>query len=278
MNPTVPFDAVAQAYDQQFTRSATGRLQRERVHRFIETMPLLKKPARVLELNCGTGEDALWLARKGHQVTATDNSAGMLDAAREKFRNADPLHGSVRFLHYDLNGPLAAGWQSSFDLIFSNFGGLNCLDASSIQRLSGKLVQYLRPGGKLVLVIMGRRCLSEQLYFLSKGHPQKAFRRKSKQPVTVHLADGHEQLTWYYRPGELDHLLNPHFRRSHLEPVGFFLPPSYLDHRVARHPRLLRLLKRLEDSLQGWSLLADRADHYLAEFTSLRQDNPVKTA
>ncbi|MFN8181110.1 MAG: methyltransferase domain-containing protein [Bacteroidia bacterium] len=105
MNPTVPFDAVAQAYDQQFTRSATGRLQRERVHRFIETMPLLKKPARVLELNCGTGEDALWLARKGHQVTATDNSAGMLDAAREKFRNADPLHGSVRFLHYDLNGP-----------------------------------------------------------------------------------------------------------------------------------------------------------------------------
>ena len=73
-----------------------------------------------------------------------------------------------------------------------------------------------------MLVIMGRRCLGEQLYFLSKGHPQKAFRRKSKQPVTVHLADGHEQLTWYYRPGELDHLLNPHFRRSHLENPSAF--------------------------------------------------------
>ena len=48
----------------------------------------LKAGERVLELNCGTGEDAVHLARRGVRVLATDNSPRMLAAARSKIARA----------------------------------------------------------------------------------------------------------------------------------------------------------------------------------------------
>ena len=40
--------------------------------------------SRVLEMNCGTGEDALWLVHRGVQVFATDVSPAMLQVAQSK--------------------------------------------------------------------------------------------------------------------------------------------------------------------------------------------------
>jgi SAM-dependent methyltransferase len=267
MNAPTPFDAIAHDYDRTFTESGTGRLQRVRVHRFLEQLDLLQRPARVLELNCGTGEDALWLAGQGHRVTATDSSEAMLTVAKEKIRKAGALQGSVAFLRYDMDEAVDRNWIGSFDLIFSNFGGMNCLDGPALQRLASGMADCLRPGGLLVTVVMGRRCLTERLYFLAKGSPEKAFRRMRVTPQPAKLTDKIEQPVWYYRPSELDRLFSGRFQRRHLRPIGFFLPPSYLDRRFAGHPRLLRLLYRLERSTGELGLLADHADHYLASYS-----------
>ena len=76
------FDAVAAAYDAQFSEQRLGRWLRAAVHRQLADW--VQPGDRVLELGCGTGEDALWLARRGAQVTATDASPAMLEIAARK--------------------------------------------------------------------------------------------------------------------------------------------------------------------------------------------------
>jgi hypothetical protein len=74
LKPT-PFDATARGYDFEFTETQVGRMQRAVTHRYLQELIASAKPQTALELNCGTGEDALWLANQGLLVTATDLSA-----------------------------------------------------------------------------------------------------------------------------------------------------------------------------------------------------------
>jgi ubiquinone/menaquinone biosynthesis C-methylase UbiE len=67
----------------------------------------------VLDLGCGTGRHALWLASAGANVTAVDFSEGMLQEARRK-----PGAKAVRFLVHDLHQPLPFA-TSSFDRVVS---------------------------------------------------------------------------------------------------------------------------------------------------------------
>src|SRR5215218_4868040 len=55
----------------------------------------------VLDLGCGTGRHALWLAAAGARVTAVDFSEGMLAEARQK-----PGAELVRWVDHDLHTPL----------------------------------------------------------------------------------------------------------------------------------------------------------------------------
>ena len=83
-SPSSAFDPVARTYDTSFTQSVTGSLQRNRVWKYLDTLSMEGSQNKVLELNCGTGEDAVWLCKKGFIVTATDLSAEMLAIAEGK--------------------------------------------------------------------------------------------------------------------------------------------------------------------------------------------------
>ena len=79
--PRAPFDTIASIYDDQFTDTRTGYLQRQLVYLHLEKILKQNKPKRILELNCGTGADAIWLTQKGFEVVATDISADMVKVA-----------------------------------------------------------------------------------------------------------------------------------------------------------------------------------------------------
>lgn len=100
---------------------------------------------RVLDLGCGTGRHALWLAAEGGEVTAIDFSAGMLAEARLK-----PGAEQVQFLVHDLHEPLP--WPNdSFDLIVSG------LVIEHLRDLDGFFVEacrVLRPAGRAVISAM----------------------------------------------------------------------------------------------------------------------------
>src|SRR6185436_18142808 len=79
--PAAVFDQFAHDYDEHFG-GILGRLFRRAVWRWLDSA--FQAGEQILELSCGTGEDALHLAGQGVRILATDPSAGMLEVARKK--------------------------------------------------------------------------------------------------------------------------------------------------------------------------------------------------
>ncbi|WP_315817338.1 methyltransferase domain-containing protein [Paraflavitalea speifideaquila] len=84
MSKQAAFDVLAADYDTSFSHSLTGHAQRMVSRAWLQSFLAGKGTLRILEINCGTGEDALWLASLGHTVIATDQSERMIGEAREK--------------------------------------------------------------------------------------------------------------------------------------------------------------------------------------------------
>lgn len=269
------FDTLANDYDMSFTHTALGRSMRERVWVLLSRATTSSRgTTAALELNCGTGEDAIWLARQGWQVLATDVSAAMVEMARAKA--ATQLSESLQLsessaaerLQFQVCSFSEIGCfvGQQFDLVFSNFGGLNCASPEELQKLSLDLQKLIAPGGLFIAVVMSRFCWQETLYFLLKRKPREAFRRLSKSPVNAYLDEKTTVPTWYYSPTEFQNFFQPKDQRlktkSQIRPVGFWLPPSYLNSFFEKHPRLLRLLNFLEKNCApAW--LAPASDHFL---------------
>ncbi|MEP7171832.1 MAG: methyltransferase domain-containing protein [Bacteroidota bacterium] len=252
---TSAFDTIALSYDKDFTFSNIGRLQRARVHHFLENILPKNQALEILEINCGTGEDAIWLAKKGHHVIATDASESMIEIANEKckMQNAEFVMCSFNKLreHYS---------NKKFDVIFSDFGGLNCIDDVQLKKLSADLFLLLKPYGKFIAVIMGRKCVWEQFYFLFKLNFKKAFRRLSKNSVDA-IFDFQIQKTFYYAPEEFKKITEVEFRVAMKKPIGITIPPSYLEPFFRNKIRLLKILN-FKEKLFSFSFLSNFADHY----------------
>src|SRR5271157_853516 len=124
------FDNIADKYDSLFTRSATGRAQREIVWNYLRKR--ISPGMDVLEINCGTGEDALFLSKSGCSVLATDASAAMIDQCLNKIQN-DTLYPVPEFHHASFSELVPLVGEHKFDLVFSDFSGLNCLEAEALK-------------------------------------------------------------------------------------------------------------------------------------------------
>ena len=250
------FDYASKQDDDTFTFSNIGKAQRKRVFTYVN--PLLKtgQKLRVLELNCGTGEDAIHFSKLGHHVIATDVSEGMISVAKAK-KNAD----KVAFRVQDINLLSTTSFDQKFDLIFSNFGGLNCLAKTQLEQFLKKAHNLLTPNGKLIMVIMPKKCLWETLYFSVKGDFKKANRRNTNQSLEVHV-DGVPVKTWYYNPKEILSLTKKEFTVNKIKPIGLDIPPSYLENSILAKKPLLSIFKGI-DNLATNSFLAKYADHFL---------------
>ena len=213
----------------------------------------------VLELGCGTGEDAVWLAQRGVRVTATDISPAMLDVARAKADSAGVAE-LVELKVLDL-AQVEAG-PTTFDGTFSNFGALNCV--SDYHDLAGRLSACMPAGGCAVLVVMGPTCLWEIAWHLLHLDPRTAFRRMKRAGVDAHVA-GQTVHVWYPPASRLQAAFQPWFRMSRVRGVGVLLPPSYLAAWVERWPRAFACLRRMEARLAGTWLFRELGDHYLLE-------------
>ena len=70
------FSKQSDVFDEIYNTDIIIQYKRDRVRQHI--LKHIKESASMLELNCGTGEDALFFAGKGFSVHATDISEGML--------------------------------------------------------------------------------------------------------------------------------------------------------------------------------------------------------
>lgn len=246
------FDQAAPNYDSHFTFSEIGKLQRNLVYEKVQKQ--LKNINNILEINCGTGEDAIWLAHQNFQVTATDISEKMIEIAQSK-SNVENLTFKV------LDSNNLAEVSEKYDFLFSNFGGLNCLTESELGLFFYAAAKVLSDKGKMSMVIMPKNTLWEQFYFLLKFNFNTAFRRKKE--VVFANVDGEKVATYYYNPKDIVHLSQVNFEILEVKPVGFFIPPSYLEPFFKNKKLLLKGLNFLENSIKNSSFLSKYADHYI---------------
>jgi SAM-dependent methyltransferase len=101
-------------------------------------------PGRALEIGCGEGADAIWLAQRGWTVTAIDVSEVAICRAREA---SDPASTSVEWICADvLETPFSTGW---FDLVSMQYPALPKAGGEAAVK---RLLATVRPGGLLLSV------------------------------------------------------------------------------------------------------------------------------
>ena len=265
MSRADPFTRLSAGYDDTFSRSTLGRLFRAAV---LERLDTLFSPGdRVLELGCGTGEDALHLARRGVRVVAVDSAPGMVAEATDKVARAG-FADRVRVVEADV-GTLRGGRGAldeatglagvPFDGAFSDFGVLNCLD--DLSGLGTGLAECLRPGARVLLCVMGPWVPWEWLWFLGRGEPARAFRRLRPggtpwRGLTIR----------YPSIRRLARALAPELRLTDRRGVGIFLPPSYAEGWAMRHPAAVRRLAGVERRLASKAPFPWLADHHVTEY------------
>ena len=211
----------------------------ERIERFVP------KGSRLLELNAGTGIDAVELAQRGYHIHATDIAPGMLERLKLKITQqnlADRI--TVQQVSFtDLNQIKGA----PFDAVFSNLGGLNCIP--DLSPAISQLPILLRPNGIVVWTLMPPVCLWEMAEIF-RGHPRLAFRRFARNGVHSHLEGLHFKV-YYFSPKRTLGWFGDDFECLALQGLSVLTPTAESKNFSRQFPRLYRTLSWFDDRVES---------------------------
>ncbi len=258
---TAAFDRLADTYDEVFTSSRIGRAQRGAVWQELERA--FHPGQRILEINCGTGVDAVYLASRGVEVLACDVAPRMIEIARQRLVGTGP-RASVDFRVLGTEGIATLENAAPFDGAFSNFGGLNCI--ADLPAVARDLARLLRPGARALLCLFGSHCAWEIFWYLAHGDLRKAFRRFHPGGTVARLAEEATIRVRYPSVHVLARIFAPHFRLRSWKGVGVAVPPTYLEPLGGRFPKVLGALAAMDRWLSRCPVLRGMADHVLLEF------------
>jgi ubiquinone/menaquinone biosynthesis C-methylase UbiE len=235
------FSRTAEKYD-RFTEDHP-HLARIRARVYAHLTRYLKPGAHILELNAGTGIDAVYLAHQGFRVHATDIAPGMLQRLRGKVDSLGLVDRvTIQQLSFTELEQVQAG---PFDAVFSNLGGLNCIP--DLRPVTRSLPALLRPGGLVTWVLMPKVCLWE-MALVFRGDFKVAFRRLAPGGTRAHL-EGLHFMIYYFTPPQALAAFGPQFIPLDLEGLCVFSPPAESKNLARQHPGLYSWLCWLDDRL-----------------------------
>jgi ubiquinone/menaquinone biosynthesis C-methylase UbiE len=248
------FDRIAGIFDSDLENATTARL-RMKLYSVIES--LIQPGSTVLDINCGTGIDALYLVKQGYRLCGIDISKKMIAATQLKFANAGLDHIEFMVTSYDRlspkNVPLA-------DLVFSNFGGLNC--TPDLASAADAIASVTKPGGYFIGVIMPPFSLWEALSYAARLQWRQTLRRVHDYAPATGF-NGTIFPVHYYSPGTTAAAFSSHFDRRQLIGLSIISPSPQSRRFVQRHPMLADLLVGIDSFIETFPLLRSIGDHYL---------------
>jgi ubiquinone/menaquinone biosynthesis C-methylase UbiE len=220
----------------------------------------LRPGDNILELNAGTGIDAFYFSSKGCSVLATDLSDGMIHQIKQKI-NSHPENKfiSCQQLSYDQINLLT---EKKFDYVFSNFGGLNCID--DLGKVTRHLPSVLKPGAYITWVIMPPVCLWE-ISGILKGRFRQAFRRFHKNGVMAHL-EGEYFKTYYHSLHDIRNAFGDQFSLVQSEGLGALSPQPHRGDFPSRHPNVYSALRTMDKATRNYFPFNRWADHIVVTF------------
>jgi SAM-dependent methyltransferase len=218
--------------------------------------PLVRPGDAILDVGCGTGEDALHLMSRGAKVYATDASPAMVRVARAKGVDAHVMRAECLVSISHTAGAGMSARATVVDGVISNFGALNCIE--ELDKVASALGHLIRSGGFLAICVIGRCCAWEIVHYLLRAQPQNAFRRFSS-----HTQSSIGVLVKYPTVMRLARIFHENFKLVHWCGIGLCVPPSYVT--GLRDGTIARLAK-LDRHLAHLPLLRAIADHRLLLF------------
>lgn len=235
------FSLTAEKYDRFAEDHPNLTRMREKVYSHV--LRHVRPGGTILELNAGSGTDAVRLAQAGFRVHATDIAPGMLSRLREK---VERLHLGDRITVQECSFTALDQIRGGpFDAVFSDLGGLNC--AADLRPVALAVAGLLRPGGTVIWVVMPPICPWE-LAALFVGRPRFAFRRLRRGGTTAHL-EGRTFKVHYFTPRQVARAFGPRFSPLALEGLSVFAPPAESKNLAKRAPRAYAALCWLDDRL-----------------------------
>jgi SAM-dependent methyltransferase len=230
-NQSIIFDNL---YDSNYLVSYSRKIIRS------ELLRIAPPAATILELNAGTGTDAIFFASKGFQVTATDVSPKMVEESKKKVVQHN-LQNSIHVRECNF-------WDIDrldsvkYDVVYSNFGGLNCTD--HLDLLIPKILGKLKPGGKALLVLMPVFCPWERMMLLV-GNMKVGLRRRRNKSSVAHIEGEYFQVC-YYTTNYIKKALNTNAKLIRSQSLSLFVPPSSYRDFNKKYPVLLRILEKVD--------------------------------
>lgn len=215
-------------------------------------LPLAKDSKSILEVGCGTGQEASRVLAATHaDLVGIDVAEGMIDFARLKLTTRG---FSSRIQMRVLPAAHVDELAQEFDLVYSFNGALNTEpDLPGFFAGAGKVTH---PGAFLVISLRTRPCFGETVLYRWLGKRSELARRRAPQ-VQVEVV-GEPVESRYYTVPELLEKVPRNFRLVSLTGLAVVLPP-YLAPRVKGTvlQRLVREANRIAGRLPWLKVLGD---------------------
>jgi ubiquinone/menaquinone biosynthesis C-methylase UbiE len=240
------YDAIAAGYDEQ-VRGDDWMRRKLHAHYGRAFAP----GDRILDVGCGTGLDAIFLARRGIHVVGIDASSEMIERLRARHRDID-----ARVLRIEDLGRLG---DERFDGIISAFASLNSV--ADLTVFTADAARLVRPGGRAVLHMLNRFSLWEWLGCLRRRDWQGARlvgRQRSRQFVIGGQSVNHSV---YFARGAYASFESG-FRLRGTYGLGALRPP----HTVRRLPTaVVQALEWADVRVGGWPLVRDAGRFFVLD-------------
>jgi SAM-dependent methyltransferase len=244
LNVTVAYDAIAANYDAQVRGD---EWMRRALH--AHYAQIFRAGQRVLDVGCGTGIDAVALARRGVHVFGVDGSAAMIALFDDKVA-AEHVDHLVQSRVLGIQELVSLNADKPFDGIISAFASLSTLPA--LDGFADDAARLIRPGGRLVLHMLNRFSLWEWLGYAAH-RDWNAAKRVGALRRRAFVIGGLTVPHTVYFSGEVYRLF---FRQGFALRAAYGLGALRPPHTVRRIPSpIVAVLERLDLSLGGWPLL-----------------------
>jgi ubiquinone/menaquinone biosynthesis C-methylase UbiE len=224
-------------YDKAYIGNAT--FERYREISVSELRSSFKKNDFVLDIGCGTGEEAVIMARQGIKVLAIDPSEDLLKYANKKIREKDlgDVIETRQMGAEKLSELIEDFGEEAFDGAYASFGVVNCIpDLDKFLTLLRKLLKSSAP---FVCSVMNKKNLWEISAHLLMLRPKAAFRRFTPQNVNIKGIENRQFDVVCYDKNELMAIFKEYFDVTNVN--GYpLLPPPYLDPLFKKLPNYLK--------------------------------------
>lgn len=259
------FDQAAKSYDLRYgppSGSSPGNplVTWLRAQHLAVLRDIFPPNASLLDIGCGTGEEAMSLVQTGYSVLGIDISPKMIWQAQAKAAGYGVLRGLLfrrlaagRLAELDERGPFGGA-----------YAGLGTLNTEpDLPGVARGLYDLLEPGAAFAATVLNRRCLYERLHTLRRAKPAVSVTRSAGWVEAQAGASSVIAPVRFYTPDEFAAAFAPLFTVESSIALPLWLPPVHLCDVYNENPGRFKSLEARDRRMRSWRGFRAWGDHFL---------------